>query len=352
MIVLVFHLSACLWRIRVPLIEVPDARFQPCMDSFLGAACGMLKALGDDQPLARLWGLSGLGFHTQTHRSLAPVGLLPPKWDETFPRILRRLGHDCVAGLRDHFHTPKDLRELQLVWMGLLEKSLEDGRPAIAFGLHGPAFGLIRGFDSDTEEYHVSTCMDGRQDGPVNAQEIGSMNPPLIFVLIPSGYLPDYDADEAARAALTEAVDHHLGRERDAQGQPLPVPADLVSGPAAYNAWSAAIETAQVQPHWGAAYYAGYYAEARSAAAEWLRELAERPAFASFSAKLICAARHLDHEVESFRQLPPLFPLHNPETLHDPARRTQASACLRAARAEHIAGMEALIEVVEGQGEV
>jgi hypothetical protein len=328
----------------LPLIEVPNVKFQPCMDSFLGAACGLLRALDDEHPLEQLWGLSALGFRTQVHRTLAPVGLFAPKWDETYPRILRRMGHDCVAGLRDHFYTPKDLRELQFVWMDTLEKSLEDGRPAIAFGLHGPAFGLVRALDNDTEEYHVSTFMDGHKDDPINVQDVGSLNPPLIFVLIPSGYLPDYDVDEASLAALKEAIDHHLGQERDAQGKPLTVPPDLVSGPAAYNAWSSAIETGQVNPHWGPGYYAAYYAEARSAAAEWLRGLAQKESFASAAPFLLRAAKHLDNEVECFRKLPELFPLKAPESLQDPLRRTEASACLRAARAEHIAAMESLVE--------
>ena len=38
--------------------------------------------------------------------------------------------------------------------------------------------------------------------------------------------------------------------------------------------------------------------------------------------------------------------------LQDAGRRTDASACLRMARAEHIAGMEILIETVEGMDEV
>jgi len=329
----------------LPLIEVDNARFQPCMDSFLGAFSGMLAALGDPHDMDELWGLSALGFRTQVHRTLAPAGLFPRQWDETYARILRRAGYDCIAGLRDHFYTPKDLRELQFAWMDTVEKALGDGRPAIAYGLHGPAFGIIRGLDNDSEEYHVSTFMDGRKDEPINVQDVGSQSPPLIFVLIPTGILADYDPFAAAKEALKEAVDHHLGQEKDKNGELLRDPSDLATGTAAYNAWSTAVETALVQPHWGPAYYAGYYAEARSAAAQWLRRIATSVEWQAHSSTLAKAAAHLDNEVECFKKIPELFPFKQPDSIQDPQRRTEASACLRAARAEHIAGMETLVEV-------
>ena len=127
--------------------EVPQARFQPCMDSFLGALAGVLRVMDDERPIDELWGLSGLGLRTQIHRALDPGGLLARQWDETYPRMVLRSGYDCVAGLRNHFYTADDLRELQMTWMRTIEKNLEEGRPAISFGLHGPAFGIIRGFD-------------------------------------------------------------------------------------------------------------------------------------------------------------------------------------------------------------
>jgi hypothetical protein len=186
----------------LPLIEVPNATFQPCMDSFLGAAAGVMRALGDEQDMEDLWGLSGLALNTQVHRSLDPVGLLPRQWDETLSSYMRRFGHESIAGLRDHFYTAKDLRELQFVWMDTIEKTLNDGRPALAYGLHGPAFGIIRGFDSDTEEYHVSTFMDGTRNDPINIQDFGSLKPPLIFVMLPAGPLAGYDYNAAAREAI------------------------------------------------------------------------------------------------------------------------------------------------------
>lgn len=331
----------------MPLIEAPDARFQPCMDSFLGALAGVLKALDDERPMAELWGLSALAFKIQIHRTLQPVGLLGRQWDETYPRIVRRLGYDCFAGLRDKFYTPKDLRELQFAWMSTIEKALEDGRPAIAFGLHGPAFGIIRALDNAVEEYHVSTFMDGRNDAPINAQDVGSLNPPLIFVLILTGPIADYDPRQAAVAALREAVDQHLGQEKDEKGVLLQAPADMAAGSPAYNAWSAAIETAQLQPYWAAGYYAAYYTEARSAAATWLEGLCQSSTWAPRQACFTRAAQHFRHEAESFAVLPKLFPMNQPETLQDAARRTEASACVRAARAEHLSALEALIEALE-----
>lgn len=327
-------------------IEIPNARFQPCMDSFLGAWAGALQALDDERPMEDLWGLSGLGLRTQIHRALLPVGLLGRQWDETCSAIAMRTGYACVAGLRDFFYTPDDLRQIRLAWMRNVEKALDDGRPAISFGMHGPAFGLIYGFDDQTENYAVSTFLDGQVDAPLNALDLGSENPPLIFVLIPSGPLADYDPDAAARAAIQGAVDQHLGQELDAKGMRIETPVDLAEGAPAYNAWSTAIETGKVAQHWALSYYAAYYAEARSAATVWVKQLAELPAWAHSKKQLSLAATHLNHESECFTTLSALFPMQKPETLQNSGLRADASACLRLARAEHIAAMEALIEAL------
>ncbi|HLX62056.1 MAG TPA: hypothetical protein VKX17_12310 [Planctomycetota bacterium] len=338
-------------------MEISNARFVPCMDSFLGAWAGVLRALDDERPIEDLWGLSALGLRTQIHRALQPVGLLGRQWDETCAAIVMRTGYACAAGLRDHFYTPDDLRQLRLAWMRTIEKALDDGRPAISFGLHGPAFGIVYGFDDQTENYFVSTFLDAESPAderaatasdphspPINAMDLGSENPPLIFVLIPTGPLADYDSHAAARAALKEAIDHHLGQERDKAGKLLETPADLASGPAAYNAWSAAIETARIAQPWCLGYYAAYYAEARSGASAWLKKLRSDPAFAAAQKSFVQAAAHLDHETECFGNLSQLFPMNQPDALRDQGRRTDASACLRMARAEHVAALEALIE--------
>ncbi len=327
-------------------IEIPNARFQPCMDSFLGAWAGVLRALEDECPIEDLWGLSALGLRTQIHRGLLPVGLLGRQWDETCSAIAMRTGYACEAGLRDHFYTPDDLRQIRLAWMRTIEKALDDGRPAISFGMHGPAFGVIYGFDDQTEEYRVSTFLDGQNDAPINAMDLGSEQPPLIFVLIPTGPLADYSPRSAAIAALRSAVDQHLGQEVDAAGKRVETPADLATGPAAYNAWSAAVETARIAQHWSLGYCAAYYAEARSGAAAWLKKCAASGEWNAAATQFTRAAAHLDHETECFGQLSQLFPMNCPETLQDAGRRTDASACLRLARAEHIAALEVLIEAL------
>ena len=327
-------------------IEIPNARFQPCMDSFLGAWAGVLQALDDERSMEDLWGLSGLGLRTQIHRTLLPAGLFGRQWDETCSAIAMRTGYACVAGLRDFFYTPDDLRQIRLAWMRNVEKALDDGRPAISFGMHGPAFGVIYGFDDQTENYAVSTFLDGQVDVPLNALDLGSENPPLIFVLIPSGPLADYDSNVAARSAIKGAIDQHLGQELDAKGARIETPADLIEGAPAYNAWATAIETGRVAQHWTLSYYAAYFAEARSAASVWIKNLADLPAWSAAKAQLNLAATHLNHEAECFSTLSTLFPMQKPESFQNAGLRADASACLRMARAEHIAAMEALINVL------
>ena len=328
------------------LTEIPNARFLPCMDSFLGSWAGVLRALDDERPMEDLWGLSGLGLRMQIHRALLPVGLLGRKWDETCSAIANRTGYAVAAGLRDLFYTPDDVRQIRLAWIRTIGKALDDGRPAISFGMHGPAFGIIYGYDEQTEDYAVSTFLDGQIDAPVNGLDLGSEDPPLIFVLIPTGPLADFDVHAAAREAIKGAIDQHLGQEFDAKGVRVETPMDLVDGTAAYNAWSAAIETGRVAQHWSLGYYAGYYAEARSAASVWLSKLTNAPEWSKAVPELNRAAQHLEHEADCFGTLSGLFPMQNPETFQKLGLRADASACLGLARAEHIAAMEALIEAL------
>ena len=324
--------------------EVQGARFVPCMDSFLGAAKGVLAALGEERSFEDLWGFSSRAFRTQIHRTLAPAGLLPRQWDVTYGQVMNRLGFACVAGLRDSFYTQDDLSYLRGGWMRNIEKHLDQGLPAIAYGLHGPAFGMIRGFDDTTEDFMVSTFLDGRCDGPVNVRDLGSSDPPCIFVLIPTGPLHAYDRKAAAREAIGEALAQHLGQERDEQNQLIQVPADLAEGQGAFEAWGVALHEQKVRPHWGAALMAGYYLEARTHGAAFLRQLA-RNEFPALAEPLVRAAEHLERETAHLTRLAALFPLQDPTALHDAQRIGQALEALRASAQAHAAAMQTLAEM-------
>ncbi len=327
------------------LISVEGARFAPSMDSFLGAIKGVMKSRGFDLSFEDLWGFSGLAFRMQTHRTLAPVGLLPPKWDETYPAALRRIGWECTAGLRDFFYTDDDLRLLQGGWMGNIERHLEDGLPAISFGLHGPGFGIIYGLDDETELYQVSTFLDGVKDEPISVQDLGSKNPACIFVLIPQDKLNPHDPIEAAWAALASAYAHYTQQERDAKGDLIEVPGDLLRGSGAYQGWIQALASRQVDPHWGAAYTAGYYIEARTYGAAFLKDSA-RALLASNATALISAAVCFTEEAELLKEVANLFPAGDPSTLEDAERRIKAAHTLQQAQQSYDKGMNILGNLV------
>jgi len=164
----------------------------------------------------------------------------------------------------------------------------------------------------------------------------------LMFVIVPTGPQPEHSRAVAIRAALTEALDEHLGKIVVGA---TALPPDLVAGAAAYNAMSTAVETGAVSPAWGVGIYGAYYAEARSSAAEWLDEVG-----AEFepkqTAQLARASEHLRHQAECFARLPRLFPLQQSAALGDLAARTEASACLRAARAEQVLAMELIADAL------
>ncbi|MCW8132572.1 MAG: hypothetical protein KIS92_19645 [Planctomycetota bacterium] len=324
-------------------IGVDGAHFHPCMDSFLGAARGVVACLGEELSDADLWGLSGMAFRTQVHRALAPAGLFPRQWDGTYGRVMQRLGYACIAGLRDHFYTQDDISYLRSGWMGNIERHLDLGLPAIAYGLHGPAFGIINGFDDETENFRVSTRFDGAKDAPVNVHELGLTDPPCVFVLISTGPSTDYDRAKAAREALGEALAHHFHQEKDEAGQEVAIPADLATGMDAFEAWGQALHDRKVAPPWSAALTAAYYLEARTHGAAFLRGTAAQlhPRHAETLAK---AAQHFDAQAAELQQLAGLFPVRTPAALDDPARVAAAIGHLKKIAAAHEAAMMLLAE--------
>jgi len=323
--------------------NVEGAHFQPCMDSFLGAALGVLNALGEDLSYEELWGLSGMAFRTQVHRELAPAGLFPRQWDETYGAVMQRLGYACSAGLRDHFYTQDDIHYLRRGWMGNLERHLGQGLPAIAYGLHGPAFGIISGFDDETENFRVSTLLDGVKDGPVHVNDLGLTNPPCVFVLIPTGPLHGYDRQAATRAAIAHGLLHHAQQERDEHGQSLAIPPDLATGMDAFEAWGRALNERTVKLSWAPALYAGYYLEARTHGAGFLRKVAQEY-FPQHAKHLELAAESCMQQAAKLRELAALFPPQEPHALQDAQKIVAAIGHLQVIAQAHAAAMTALAE--------
>lgn len=325
------------------LIGVDGAHFHPCMDSFLGAAKGVIACLGEELSDADLWGLSGMAFRTQVHRALAPAGLFPRQWDSTYGRVIQRLGYACIVGLRDHFYTRDDISYLRSGWMGNIERHLDLGLPAIAYGLHGPAFGVINGFDDEAENFRVSTRFDGAKDGPVNVHELGLTDPPCVFVLISTGPSTEYDRAKAAREALGEALAHHFHQEKDEAGNMVEIPPDLAVGMDAFEAWGQALHNRKVSPAWSATLTAAYYLEARTHGAAFLRGTACQlhPQHAKPLSK---AAQYFDTQAAEFQKLAGLFPVNNPSALSDLARIDTGIEHLKRIASAHEAAMTLLSE--------
>ena len=215
--------------------------------------------------------------------------------------------------------------------------------PAIAYGLHGPAFGIIHGFDSQSERYHVSTAFDGQRDDPISFQDLGQIQPPCVFVLIPTGPITKYQREEAAREALREALVHYEGVPHDDQGAPVEVPEDMALGRAAYGLWARALEAGHVDPPWGAALTAGYFIEARTRGAAYLKDHA-MGWFPRSTEFLERAAKAFLREAEHLTEAAQCLPAREPAALGDPNARIQAAKCIGAASLAHEKAMAALRE--------
>ena len=232
--------------------------------SFMGSLATALAYTGQEVDPTWLMGTSGWAFRIIVNEIQCPSAMSVFDWS-LLPEAVEQAGYRCTYVSR-------------LWWEGELERSrrgrahaeivqaVERGIPAIAWDIEIPEWGLITGFDEDTQTYDTLSCC-GRM-GNMAFAELGNREVKILSVAVP-GEPNGRSRREVILNSLQAAVRHAE------QGEWMNRP-QYMDGLAAYELWARTIEPEHNEKAMFdfAGYYAGHYYGARCHARDYLARIA------------------------------------------------------------------------------
>ncbi|HZQ34993.1 MAG TPA: hypothetical protein VFD32_03605 [Dehalococcoidia bacterium] len=315
------------------------AGYVSAWNSIVGALTGTLRALGAEHAPATVAVLTGHAFRfALTQTPAGAIGAGGPNAFATSSAVPLFEGLGWRFRAFDAAADDPAYAERRVEALRLLHGCLDRGRPAIAFGLHLPEFGIVRGYAGD--DLLAGTAVSSQYGERIPAAQWPAPGRPLpIRLFLPAQRLK-VRHDRALGAALRFAVSY--ARTGDAAGVVAEEPV-IASGLAAYTRWLALLEgEAPISAH-GHAYCIQALQEARTQAAQVLAAAAVEPAWHGLGAAAVAYKR----EVAVLSQLATLFPYPNGGSVGSPGVRRAGAAALRralAAEAEAIAALAAALD--------
>ncbi|KRF10224.1 hypothetical protein ASG89_01425 [Paenibacillus sp. Soil766] len=251
--------------------------------------------------------------------------------------ILRRnlcnLGYTSNMGEASTPVSPDKLEQT----IALIQRSVEKGFPAIAFDLFIPEFGLIYGYDDETQ---MLNAKDVSQEGTISYADFGRPKIPVLFLVTIEDSLP-HSKYEMLRMALDMIVDHARGREwtynfKDRYAQGLK----------GYDAWIQVMEN-RTADEFGNAYNIAVAADAREFAVQFLREMSikwdgSNVVERTVRSKAAEAATHYESVAEALSGLREMFPFPEGGKPKDTIIANTAIELLISAREAETKGVEVL----------
>jgi hypothetical protein len=302
--------------------------------SLVGALEGVLRAAGEAPSSAYLMGVTGFAFRLAltSEDGVLFAGPAAAAFD-----LRRTLALIRNTGLKleplDAAATDRDYAKRRDDALKRIRKSIDRGRPALAYNLHIPEWGVIWGYDDRARTLTVSSMMSG-QYGETLAESRWPVpeRPGRLLALLVEGRAK-VDPARARRDALTFALAY---AEHGDPGDPT----DAAHGLAAFARWSDALASeAAIEPA-GHAHAIQTVQTARRDAARFLREMA--PDLPDAAPALTEAAAAYDRVALAFSRLATLFPYPAGGDIGSRGTRLAALGSLRAAEAEERAALDRL----------
>jgi len=219
-----------------------------------------------------------------------------------------------------------------------MRNAIDHGRPSIAYGLHLPEFGIVRGYQGDDLIGATTMSPQYGERIPVSQWPVpGRPSPIRVFTPVKRVRV---DHHRAVRAMLDFATGYaRLGEPLQSQDHAMDAEAEPVAnGLAAYARWSRLLDGDQpISPH-GQAYCIQSLQSARSDAAAFLRDEAQRRPVAGLAE----AGRSYAAVVLSLSQLATLFPFPSGGNVTSPANRRIGALAVRAAQRHEEEAVDAM----------
>ena len=214
--------------------------------------------------------------------------------------------------------------------------SLDRGRPAIAFGLHIPDFGIVRGYQG--ADLIATTTLSPQYGERLPAAQWpapGRPSPIRVFI-------PEQQVKLDRRLALRALVDFVVGYA--AHGDPGPtLGPPAVHGLAAFDRWVEVLLGSEVVSPEGQAYCVQALQEGRKAAAAFLRAEARRRR--DLRTACTTAAQAYDTVVLELSRVATLFPFPNGGDVVSAGNRRAGAAYVRRAQAAEEQAITALTRI-------
>ena len=299
--------------------------------SLIGALDGVLRALGAARPFHELMGVTGFAFRLALTEEAGVLAAAPAAAAVGLRSALPLL-ENAGVGLELMEARPDEpaYGDRRHEALRAMRRSIDRGRPAIAYDLHVPEFGIVGGYDDAAGTLTVSTLMSG-QFGATLAERrwpVPERRGPMI-VLVP-GRLRPVDPGGAAVTALRFAVAYaEAGDPDDSTG--------ATHGLAAYARWRECFERGEPIDPAGNARAIQTVQAARRDAARFLRESGFGAPAAGALAK---AAEAYERVALAVSRMATLFPYPAGGDPTSPAGRHVALAALRDAEAHEREALE------------
>jgi hypothetical protein len=226
--------------------------------------------------------------------------------------------------------------------IALVQKTVDQGIPAIAFDLFIPEFGLIYGYDDEKQVFHAK---DVSQDGTITYQQFVEPKIGVLFLVTISESLP-HSKYEMIRMALDMIVSHSRGEEWNHVFKDR-----FVMGLAAFDTWIEVMRQRKAD-EFGNAYNVAVIADAREFAAEFLRRLAVQWNGTNIVERMVRekaseAAVHYEAVADTFGKLREIFPFPEGGTPKEPEIADYTIDLLQKAKEAEIKGEKVLEQLLD-----
>jgi hypothetical protein len=306
--------------------------------TLIGALHGVLRFLGEPIAPDELMGVTGFAFRLALTERDGVLAATSAAASVDLPRALPLLenGGRALTLLQASPGTAEFISRRDEA-LRAIHRSVDRGRPAIAFDLHLPEFGIVRGYDADARTLTVSSLLSG---------QFGAMLPesrwPVpervgrVTVLLPGGRRPRPGARVHAAALRFAAGYAEHGDPGD--------PTGATHGLAAYARWRRAFEAAEPIDAAGNARAIQTVQAARRDAARFLRGIATL--YPGAAPSLTAAASAYEGVALAFSRMATLFPYPAGGDVTGAAGRYVALSALGAAEGQERVALDRIREAL------
>jgi hypothetical protein len=224
---------------------------------------------------AWLMGSSGFAFRSFVNEVFCPSAMSIFKWSAVLPAAMEQAGYECryVSRMWDDGHLEEQRREEA---HAAIIEGVGRGAPAIVWDVADVEWGLIVGYDDDSESYDVLSHVGKSSSLPYT--RLGKNGIDVLSVAIP-GAANHRSRDEIVINSLRVAIAHADGEEWTERPKYQNGLAALDLWATLYDRWASLVGAGKGENlpldliDW-AAYYAGHHYSARCYARDYLEAIA------------------------------------------------------------------------------